>query len=447
MKVGLWSAIGLIIANMIGAGIFTSTGFQAEALGHPGHIFMLWILGGLLALAGALCYAELGAMMPEDGGEYVYLRETFGGYVAFMSAFVSLVAGFSAPIASAAKSLARYLSHFSPVFDRDPILFAQIHVNDVVAIGVVWTLVLVHRGGVRPGVTFNNVITLAKVIGIVLLILAAAIIGKGQLSNLTHVAQDYGSSESLDRLSAFATSLIFVMFCYSGWNASAYIAGEMDRPQRNLPRSLIAGTGIVMLLYLLLNIVYLYGADVETLAGKAEVGLIAARGLFGPTGVTLVTVLILISLFASASAMTLAGPRVYYALGRDVKILRFLSSRNESTGSPTNSLLTQGIVTSIIIVSGRIDQIQQYAGMTLVFFSSLSVASLIVLRVRRPDAHRPFRTWGYPFTPIAFLAICSWMMIWNFGARPIESILAFFTVVAGGCIYYVLKRAEVSSQV
>ena len=243
------SATALVIANMIGAGIFTTTGFQAADLGHPLFIFVLWIVGGILALLGALCYAELGAMMPRAGAEYVYLRETYGPAIGFMSAFVSLVAGFSAAIATATKEMSR-----------------------------------------------------------------------------------------TDTLAAFGTSLIFVMFCYSGWNAAPYVAGEMEDPQRDLPRSLISGTAIVLLLYLGLNAVYLYGASVDELAGQVEVGLVSSRTLFGNWGVSLVTVVLCASILASASAMTVAGPRVYYALGKDFTTFSFLS-RTRRTGAPAIALI------------------------------------------------------------------------------------------------------------
>ena len=437
--IGLRSAIALVVANIIGAGIFTTTGFQAAELGDPTRIFARWVVGGLLAVCGALCYGELGAAMPEAGAEYVYLRETYGRPVGFMSAFVSFVAGFPAPIAAALKSLVRYLGAFFPVFEANPLVLGAIGLNDLVAVGLVWLLTFVHLRGVRGGIRFNDIITLFKVLGILSILFAAAAFGAGELDNFSHTAPSTASGGA--PLAAYATSLIFVMFCYSGWNAAAYVASEIDEPQRNLPRALLIGTGVVLLLYLGLNAVYFYGASVEELAGRVEVGLVAARNLFGPVGVMFVTTVLAVSLLASASAMTIAGPRVTLALGRDVAVLRRLAETDAKGGAPRNALIAQGVVTSILVLSGRVDQIQQYAGFTLALFSSLAVSCVIVLRFKRPDLPRPFRTWGYPATPLFYLAVTGWTMLWAFQGRPVESLLALATVVVGGVLFVAMTRA------
>lgn len=435
---GLRSAIAIVVANIIGAGIFTTTGFQAADLGHPGYIFLVWIVGGLLAICGALCYAELGAAMPEAGAEYAYLRNTYGPSLGFMSAFVSLFAGFSAPVAAALKSFVRYLAHFFPILTDEPNLAGLISTSDLLAIALVWALVAIHFRGMKGGIAFNDLITLFKVCGIVAIILVAIVIGRGQAANFSAVSDTFQTLSPTDKISGFATSLIFVMFCYSGWNASAYLAAEMKDPQKTLPKSLIGGTAIVILLYLGLNAVYFYGADVDTLAGKVEVGQVAAESLFGPTGVSLVTIVLCVSIFASASAMTIAGPRVYYAFGRDFAWLRILAKTNPQTGAPRAALILQGIVTSLIILSGSIDQIQQYAGFTLSLFASLAVSCVIVLRIKKPDLHRPFRIWGYPATPLLFIGVMAWTMYWAHQGRPVESRWGLATVAIGGLCFYAM---------
>jgi APA family basic amino acid/polyamine antiporter len=434
--VSLRSGTLLVLANIIGAGIFTTTGYQAADLGHPGFIFLLWFLGGLLAICGALCYAELGAAMPHDGAEYVYLRHTYGGLLGFMSAFVSLFAGFSAPIASAAKGFSRYLSYWFPSLSDPPVVLGVIDTSDCVAIAIVWLLIAIQMRGSDIGLRFSDGLTFFKVLGILGIIVAAAAIGQGDIAGFTSVSATYEQLDNSELFSAMATSLIFVMFCYSGWNASAYIAGEFKNPQRDLPPSLIIGTGLVMALYLGINAVYFYGASVDEMAGVAEVGLVAAKNLFGPVGVNLVTVVLCASLLASATAMTIVGPRVSIALGRDYKAFRFLSVIRGSRGVPANALILQGLVTSIIIVSGRIDQIMQYAGFTLALFASLAVSCVIVLRIRSPDMPRPFRTWGYPLTPILFLSVSGWMMFWAFQGRPVESTLGLLTAALGGVVFF-----------
>jgi len=437
-QVGLRSAYALVVANMIGAGIFTTTGFQAQALGDPAAIYGLWILGGVLALCGALCYSELGAAMPHAGGEYVYLREAFGGAFAFMSALVSLTAGFSAPIASALESLVRYGGQFFPVLGEGRTVAGGLGLNDLVAVALAWVLVGAHAFRMQAGLQFNDWITAFKVTGIVVILLAAAAVGQGDAAGLLRASAAL-EPEGPARVAAFATSLVFVMFCYSGWNSAAYLAGELRDPQRTLPRALLLGTGTVTVLYLGLNLVYFYGAPVEALAGKVEVGLVASRGLFGEVGVSAVTLVLTVSLLASASAMTLAGPRVYWAVGRDTPALRFLTVTRPD-GTPLRSLVLQGLVTTVVILLGRVDQIMQYAGFTLSLFASLAVASLIVLRIRRPELERPFRVRAYPLPPLLFLGVSLWMMFWAFQGRPVESTLGLLTVAVGGVAYGLTRR-------
>ena len=438
--IGLRSAIALVVANVIGAGIFTTTGFQASALGNPAWIFGLWIVGGVLALCGALCYAELGASTPGAGAEYAYLRDTYGSAVGFMSAVVSLIAGFSAPIAAASKSFVRYLVHFFPSLEQETTLALGVTQNDLIALGLVWLLVLVQLRGARAGMRLGDWLTVFKVAGLVAIILAAFTLGRGSLSNLTTVSQVYGGLSGAGLSAALGTSLVFVMFCYSGWNASAYVASEFENPQRDLPRGLLIGTGIVVVLYLAINAVYFYGADVNELAGKVEVGLVASRSLFGSFGTSLVTIVLLVSLVASASAMTIAGPRVYYALGSDSPLFAFLARTTANSGAPMTALWVQGLVTSAILLLGRVDQIQQYAGFTLTLFASLAVSCVIVRRIRQPEMPRPFRVVGYPFTPLLFIGVSLWMMYWALQGRPVESLLALATVGLGGLLFLATNR-------
>jgi APA family basic amino acid/polyamine antiporter len=217
------------------------------------------------------------------------------------------------------------------------------------------------------------------------------------------------------------------------------MGAEMNNPQRDLPRALLYGTAVVTVLYLGLNAVYFYGADVTELSGKVEVGLVAGENLFGSVGVMLVTLVLCVSILASASAMVIAGPRVYYAFGRDFRLLSRLSEVNLETGAPTWALLLQGLVTTLIIVCGGIDAIQQYAGFTLGLFASLAVSCVIVLRFTRSGADRPFRAWGYPITPLLFLAVMVWTMYWTLmGDYRREGLLGLATVAVAGVLFYVL---------
>jgi APA family basic amino acid/polyamine antiporter len=439
------SATALVIANIIGAGIFTTTGFQAASLGNPSIIFGLWLIGGFIAWCGAMCYAELGAMMPEAGGEYVYLKKTYGPLFGFMTAFVSLVAGFSAPIAAALKALVRYLSAFIPGLDQQHSI-GFIPIEDLMAIALVWLLILIHTRNLKFGMAFNDIVTFFKVAGITLIIVAGFAIGNGDWANFTTVSPQYFQLESFELFSAFSVSLIFVMFCFSGWNAAAYIAHEIKTPQQTLPKALFTGTLIVTVLYLALNALYFYGADVNQLSGVTEVGLVASEQLFGPLGSNLTVMILIVSIFASASAMTIAGPRVYYALGTDFKNLGWLARTKEGSSVPISALVLQGIITTVLILSARIDQIIQYAGFTLALFSSLAVSCVIVLRRRHPHLTRPFKVIAYPLTPLFFLVASGWIMAWNLiGEYWLESLLSLATVVLAALLFVGLSRLKLSS--
>lgn len=427
----LRSATLLVIANIIGAGIFTTTGFQAADLGHPILILALWAVGGVLAFCGAVCYGELGVLMPRAGGEYVYLRETYGGMVGFMSAFVSLVAGFSAPIAAACRAAVHYAEYFFPQLAVSNSRFA----GELIAIGIVWSLVVLQRIGARRAMNFSDLLTGVKVAGIIVFIVAIWVSGKGQVSYLVQPTPESADLSLSARIAGLATSLIFVMYCYSGWNASAYLAEEFRRPERDLPRSLMLGTGIVMAIYLVINAAFFYAAGAEELAGRVEVGQVAAQKVMGNVGVSLVTALICLSLVVSALAMTIAGPRVYYALGEDYSVFGWLA-RSKSAGAPWSASVIQGLVTTVILLTGRVDQIQQYAGFTLTLFAALAVSCVIVLRVRRPDEARAFRVWGYPWTPLVFLLLSAWMMVWAVRGRPVESLAGVATVIIGGVLFH-----------
>lgn len=286
-----------------------------------------------------------------SGAEYVYLRESFGYTVAFMSAVVSLVAGFSAPIAAVLKSLVRYLTHFIPQLDQELAIAGIVSLNDLIAVGLAWVLVLIHLRGLKGGIGFNDVVTALKILGIVLLLAAAAFYGEGDLGHLSVVGPSFEDMTLPDRMGAFATSLVFVMFCYAGYNAACYMASEVKDPQRVLPRAILGGTVVVILLYLGLNLFYFYGADVSELAGKVEVGLVAAKHLFGTVGTGAVTVLLIITLLSAASAMTVAGPRVTYAMGKDFPVFSALCRVSPGRGVPSVALVLQG---AVVIMTGGI---------------------------------------------------------------------------------------------
>lgn len=451
-QLGLLVAAAIVIANMIGTGVFTSTGFQAASLHDPKTILLAWIVGGVLALCGAASYAELGSMMPRAGGEYVYLREAYHPAVGFMSGWVSLTAGFSAPIAVAALSFSRYLARVVPALQSHEawgqmsitigehhIANVTIGVQQIIAIALIIGITLLHAIDTKVGGWVQTAFTAAKVLLIVGFILGGLVIGTGDWS---HLASTQGGFANIGKMD-FAISLMYVSFAYSGWNAAAYIAGEIERPERTLPRALFLGTGAVMALYVLLNLVYFYAVPPEALASGAdggpvlEVGDVAARALFGDTAGRLVTSVIALALVSAVSAMVMAGPRVYAAMAVDRALPQQLA-RYSKRGVPTTAVITQGVLGCLFAIVGDPDTLIRFVGFTLAIFAALTVGALFVLRARGIRA--PYKTIGYPITPIAFILLSAWIAYAQISGHPKESAVVGVVLLIGGIVYFVFHR-------
>jgi basic amino acid/polyamine antiporter, APA family len=431
-KLGLAAATAIVIANMIGVGVFTSTGYQAASLHDPGTILVAWVVGGVLALCGAAAYAELGAMMPRVGGEYVYLSEAYHPVVGTMSGWASLVAGFSAPIAAAAIAFAAYVGAVAPGLDAGA--------QKLVAIGLIVAMTALHAVDTVVGGRVQTVFTAAKALLIVVFVGAGLLLGSGDTA---HFASASGGLSNI-WTNQFAVSLMYVSFAYSGWNAAAYIAGELDRPERTVPRSLLVGTGVVMVLYVLLNVVFLYAVPSGVLATGSgggpikEVGDAAARALFGAGAGRVFSISISLALVSTVSAMVMAGPRVYTAMAEDGVLPRALARRT-SGGAPFLSVALQGVIACAIVVWGTFDEIVRYVGFTLVIFAAMTVVAVFVLRIRRPGADRPYRTWGYPVTPVLFVAMSAWVAYSEIDQHPHESVYGLATVAVGAVAYAIAR--------
>lgn len=433
-RLGLTVAAAIVVANMVGTGIFTSTGFQAASLHDPATILLLWVVGGVLALCGAASYGELGARMPKAGGEYVYLREAYHPAVGFMSGWVSLTAGFSAPIAVAALAFARYLGALHGSFAGA--------VEPYVAIALILAMTALHAVDTLLGGRVQTAFTIGKVALIAVFVLAGVLVGDGSWGNF---ASRQGGLENV--LSKdFAVSLMYVSFAYSGWNAAAYIAGDIREPQRTLPRALLLGTGLVMALYVAVNVVFLYAAPTAKLAGVFQVGHLAAHELFGSSAGDLLSSLIALALVSSVSAMVMAGPRVYSAMAADRALPGALAIRSRR-GVPVVAVAAQGAVAVAFVLVGnqRIDRLIQYIGFSLSLFTTLAVGSLFVFRARerrgagaaaiataQPAA---YRTWGYPVTPLFYMGLSMWVAYSQFRDHWQESALVLATLVVGAVGY------------
>jgi len=410
---------------MIGTGIFTTTGFMAADLA-PGTILIGWLLGGFLALCGAFAYAELGAMMPRVGGEYVYLREAFHPAIGFLAGWVSLIVGFSAPIAAAAVAFGSYLQALVPG--------VPVSVSAVVLIVL---SSLLHVRSVAFGSSVQTAFTVLKIALIVVFIALGLTIGDGDWQNLTS-ANPGATSSTLSPL--FWTSLVYVSFSYTGWNAAAYVAGEIEDPQRNLPRALIVGTLIVTLLYMALNLVFLIAAPASELAGKPEVGYVAAVHLFGDGAGRWLSALIAIGLAPAVSAMVFSGPRVYAAMAEDGLFFRGFAQRT-SKGAPLRGVVLQGALAILFALLVPFDTLLQYVGFTLSLVSALTVVAVAVLRYKRPDAERPYRTLGWPVTPVLFVAGSLWMAFHLVRQEPVACLAAGGGTMLAGLAGYVAWNA------
>jgi len=425
-------AIAVVVSNVIGTGIFTTSGFLAQDLKSPGLLLFIWVLGGALALAGALCYGELGARFPRSGGEYVFLREVYGPLPAFLTGWGSFLVGFSAPIAANAIAFTAHLSYFFPALSDAGLGFKPSH---VVAVFTIFFFSLVHRRTAEVGARFHVGVTVVKVTLIVLLIVGAPLVGRGSFTHFEETVPILWS----DAMPALAVGLIFVMFSYSGWNAAAYIGEELKDPSRTLPRALLYGTFIVVAIYVGLNVVYLYALPITDMMGVVRVGERAAHKLFVAQAAPFLSILFMATMLGSVSAMVIAGPRIYFAMARDGLFFQSIARVHPKFKTPSTAILLQATWSSILAVSGRFDQLLTFSGVVLLVFTGFTVSGLFVLRRNPSDRHTGYRTWGYPFTPALFLVLITWSLVYTLIHRPWESAAGLGLCALGVPVYYAFQ--------
>jgi basic amino acid/polyamine antiporter, APA family len=406
-RLGPYDAAAIIVSNVIGGGILFTPPQVAASVPHPWWFLATWIAGGLLALAGAMAYAELAALRPRAGGEYVYLRAAFGRLTAFLTGWTSFVAGFCGAIAASSVVLAFYVGRFIPAAGDAsalfviPIPFVPLTVSrqSIVAIAAIVLMAWIHLRGVGPGRLVMNVLAALKVSALLIFIALGLTVGLGSSSNLVQAAGTVSSGTWL-------LALIPVMFTYSGWNAAAYVAEEIHDPGRNVPKALALGTLAVIAIYVLLNVVYLYVLPVGELAKvQGSVLDIIADKLLGVSAGNVMGIVSIISLAASISAMTFAGPRVYYAMARDGLFFRGAATIHPTYQTPARSIIAQAVWSSILVLSGGANALTTYTGFAVVLFAGIAVTALFVLRQREPNAPRPFKAWGYPIAPGIFVLV------------------------------------------
>jgi basic amino acid/polyamine antiporter, APA family len=418
--IGFVTASSIVIANIIGTGIFTSLGFQLVDIQSGFPLLMLWIIGGITALCGALCYGELSAALPRSGGEYNFLSEIYHPALGFMAGFVSATVGFAAPIALAAMAFGKY---FVGVFDvGSPVVLSFV---------VVWVVTLFHLQNLQIGSAFQNVWTIVKLLLIGALIAAGFLVEPKQ--EITFLPQ---TSDTISIFGgAFAVALVYVMYSYSGWNASSYIIGEVKKPEKNVPRSLLAGTLIVITAYVLLNAIFLATTPQEEMRGQLEVGLIAGKHIFGANGGRVAGAIICLGLVSAISSMTWIGPRVSMSMGEDHWLLRLLGRKNPH-GIPTNAIVLQVLIVNVLLLTRSFESVVQYTQFSLLLCSLFTVLGVMVLRATRPEIARPYRVWAYPLPPIIFAVITLWMMFYLLRSKTIESLAGLATALIGLLLYF-----------
>ena len=424
------TVIAIVIANMVGTGVFTSLGFQLLDIRSGFVLLMLWAVGGIVAVCGAMTYAELGAALPRSGGEYNFLARIYHPAAGFISGWVSVTIGFAAPTALAAITFSAYATSALPGESSDAL-------QKALACGLVLALTLVHASTRRNSGGFQVIFTILKVGVIVGFCLAALTFAK--VPQPVHFWPAAGDGVLLTS-SAFAVSLIYVSYAYTGWNVATYLSSELENPQRTLPGILMIGTLVVMLLYVALNFVFLWVAPMDAMAGQIEVGYIAARSAFGDVGGRFTGLVLALLLVSTVSAMTLAGPRVLQVIGEDFHALRLLSRTNKD-GIPSTAIIVQSCLAVLFILTSSFESILVFAGFTLALNSFATVLGVFVLRWRHPDLPRPYRTFAYPLAPLIYLALTGWTLTFVLINKPVEGLFGL-GMIGAGLIFYFLSAAR-----
>ena len=437
-QLGFFSSTALVISNMIGAGIFATTGIMARDLGSGSLILACWSVGAVFAFAGALTYSELGINFPSSGGEYVYLTHAYGPEWGFMTGWVSFFAGFSAPIAAAALAFSDYLGHIFPAVRTSHTigsgtLTLSFGTAQLVASSLIAAFTILNCFGVGRVAKVQNVLTATKVVVITGFVLIGFASGNGSWH---HFSEPAARSSTISLPAQFIVSLLFVMFGYSGWNAATYVAEEVRRPERTLPAALATGTAIVAALYLALNTVLIYATPLDQMENEIAVGSLAASNLFGPNVAGLVSALMALSIVATVSAEVTIGPRVYYAMAKNRAFFRAAAAVHPRWHTPVVAILSQGLFAMLMTLTPFPDLVI-YIGFSLTLFTVLSVGSVFIFRRKRPGWQRlRALDFAWPLIPALYILVGTIMMLYGMFTHPLASLSALLTVGAGALVYH-----------
>ena len=432
-KLTLFPATNVVVGDMIGAGVFTTSGLLLLELGDPLLMILLWLFGGMLALSGALCYGVLGAAMPRAGGEYAYLSELYHPVLGFLSGWTSFFVGFSAPLAASSLGFSEYMA------DVIPLLGSEDHgvaAKKAVALLVIAILGLVHLRGLEFGAKIQSYMTVGKVGLIAVFVVVGFALGQGDVSNFTDQTISDAPTASWR---VIGLSLMWIMFAYSGWNAAGYIGSEIQQPRRNLPLSLFAGTGIVLVLYMGLNTLFVFAVPPGEMQGVVAIGGLAASFLFGDVAHKVVSLLIAFGLLSAVSALTIIGPRVYYAMARDGLFFKGVADVHPVRHVPSKAIVLQGIVASLMVLTGTFDQVLTFMGFCLGIFPIITV--LGVFKSLNGD-ELPVVSMTYLCAAVLFACVSMGILILAYTERPVESSIAVLTVAAGLPFYALFAKKK-----
>jgi len=440
---GLWSAIAIVIGTVIGSGIFLVPKTMIQNVGSPGMVFVVWMVGGIMSLSGALSYAELSAAMPGAGGEYVYLREAYGPIWSFLYGWTQLLVAKSGSIATLATGFFLYLQNFHPELKRTVAQFGPSGVIITIRWSQIFAMVLIlvlgglNYFGVKVGGRVQVLVTVCKV-GLIFAIIAIGLgSGHGNIANFRSAIPVSAGS-----VTGFFAALVAALWAYDGWNNVSMVASEIRNPQRNLPLALIGGTAGVMAIYLLANAAYFYVLPAVEVASADRVAADMMHKILGVAGANAVSIAAMISIFAALNGSILSGSRVPYAMARDGLFFKALAKVHPEYRTPGISILALCAWSAVLVaLTGSYDELFTYVIFASWILYGMTTAAVLVLRVKRPEMSRPYRTFGYPLIPIVFVMSALGLVISTLFNSPRESLLGLSLVIAGLPFYYFKKRA------
>ena len=436
-QLGLFDSTMILMGIVIGSGIFLTTGIMAESLPSGGLLLLAWLVGGVVTLAGALVYAELGAAMPEAGGQYVYLREAYGPLVAFLSGWVIFLVYMCGGIALLRVAFSEYFGSFFPFFSTKTYIistdFFSVSGGQLMAVILIILFSIINYVGVVFGKLVQNTLTVIKTGAILALIIFGLLVEKGVPIDLSFDAGDMSFSQVVV---GFAVAMVAVFWAFDGWNNVNFVAGEIKNPARNLPLALTLGTTLVAVLYVLVNLVYLKALPISEMSGVITIADSASSVLFGEAATWFLTIAILISIAGALNGSVLVGARVYYAMAKDGLFFQKMTTIHPRFKTPSVAIVTQAVWSSFLALSGTLEQLFVYVIFSAVIYWIITVAGVFTLRKKKPDMPRPYKTWGYPVTPVIFILACTGILINTLFESPVESLAGLGITAVGVPVYF-----------